>query len=156
MIHPARLTARPADDFVVFLIGMRINRLLAVHQWLPVIRAMPAMLRELYTQPELGLLSHEAWFGRTVILVQYWRSVDQLMAYAKAKSAAHLPAWQRFNQVSSSSGAVGIWHETYVIQRGAYENIYVNMPAFGLGKVGPLLEASGALKSASGRMGEQA
>jgi hypothetical protein len=152
MIHPARLTARPGDDFVVFLIGMRINRLLAVHKWYPVMHAMPAMLRELYRQPELGLLSHEAWFGRTVILVQYWRSVDQLIAYATSKSAAHLPAWQRFNRVSSSDDAVGIWHETYEIKRGAYENIYVNMPPFGLGKVGPRVEATGDLKSAAARM----
>jgi len=36
-----------------------------------------------------------------------------------------------------------IWHETYAIQdgakvTGAYENIYINMPAFGLGKAGIL------------------
>jgi hypothetical protein len=32
------------------------------------------------------------WFGRTTILVQYWRSMDQLLAYATNREAAHLPA----------------------------------------------------------------
>jgi hypothetical protein len=32
-----------------------------------------------------------------------------------------------------------------------YENLYVNMPAFGLGKTGLLVEAKGHLKSASDR-----
>ncbi len=31
-----RMTTSNDDDMVVFLIGMRINRLLKVHKWLPV------------------------------------------------------------------------------------------------------------------------
>jgi len=146
------MTARPEGDFVVFLIGVRINRPLHVHKWLPVVQAMPRMLQELYRQPELGLLSHEMWFSRTTMLVQYWRSLDQLMAYAKAKNAAHLPAWQRFNKSVGTDGSVGIWHETYSVRSGEHENVYVNMPAFGLGKVGPLVEARGGLQSAAGRL----
>lgn len=146
------MTARPDGDFVVFLIGMRINRPFFVHKWLPVAAAMPRMLAELYRQPELGLLSHEMWFSRTIVLIQYWRDLDSLMAYARSKTAVHLPAWQRFNQAIGTDGSVGIWHETYRAQPGSFENVYVNMPAFGLGKVGPLVEAVGALKSASSRM----
>lgn len=152
MIHAARLTSRPAESFVVFLIGMRINRPLHVHRWLPVASAMKRMLAELYRQPELGLLSHEAWFSRTIVVVQYWRSLECLMNYAKARDAVHLPAWQRFNQAIGTDGSVGIWHETYQIQPGGYENVYVNMPPFGLGKVGPLVEARGGLQSAAGRL----
>jgi hypothetical protein len=33
MIHQDRLTARIEGDFVVFLIGMRINRPLRVDRW---------------------------------------------------------------------------------------------------------------------------
>jgi len=40
-----------------------------------------------------------------------------------------------------TDGSVGIWHETYQVARGAYENIYVNMPPFGLGKAGILHRA---------------
>lgn len=156
MIHNARMTARPEGEFVVFLIGMRINKPFHVHQWLPVATAMPRMLDELYRQPDLGLLSHEMWFSRTIILVQYWKSMELLLDYAKSKSSEHLPAWQRFNRTVGTGGAVGLWHETYRAQAGSYENVYVNMPAFGLGKVGPLVEARGGLQSASGRLSLEA
>lgn len=152
MIHSERMTARMEGDFAVFLIGMRINRPLAVHRWGPVAAAMPRMLRELYTTPSLGLLHHEMWFSRTVILVQYWRSLEALLAYAKAKDSAHLPAWQAFNRAIGTDGSVGIWHETYLARPGSYENVYVNMPAFGLGKAGALVPAKAGLQSAEGRL----
>ena len=75
VIHKDRMTAQMDGDFVVFLIGMRINKPLMLHKLMPVFAAMPKMLRELYTKPELGLLHHEMWFSRTIILVQYWRSI---------------------------------------------------------------------------------
>jgi Domain of unknown function (DUF4188) len=36
---------------------------------------------------------------------------------------------------SFEGGAVGIWHETYVVPAGNTETIYGNMPLFGLGQV---------------------
>jgi Domain of unknown function (DUF4188) len=50
-----RHTASYDGDLVVFLIGTRINSLRAVRQWLPVVRAMSPMLRELSKDPESGL-----------------------------------------------------------------------------------------------------
>jgi hypothetical protein len=44
------------SEFCVFLIGMRINRLLKVHKWLPVVKAMPRMLQELESHKDLGYL----------------------------------------------------------------------------------------------------
>ena len=38
-----RLTAEMDGDFVVFLIGMRVNKPWKVHKWLPVARAMPRL-----------------------------------------------------------------------------------------------------------------
>ena len=152
MIQRDRLTAILEDRFVVFLIGMRINQPLLIHKWWPVAMAMPRMLKELYRQPELGLLHAETWFSRTIIVLQYWRSMEHLMAYAKLKEAAHLPAWQAFNKAIGVDGSVGIWHETYQVSPGGYENVYVNMPPFGLGRAGKLQEAKGDLKSASDRL----
>jgi hypothetical protein len=57
------------------------------------------------------MLGGEMWFGRTTILVQYWRSLEQLFAYASNRDSAHLPAWKYFNQSVASSGDVGVWHE---------------------------------------------
>ena len=70
-VDPRRLTATLEGEFAVFLIGMRINQPLKVHQWLPVARAMPRMIRELYRHPELGFVHAETCFSRTIILVQY-------------------------------------------------------------------------------------
>ena len=152
MIHRERLTAQLEGDFVVFLIGMRINNPLKVHKWLPVALAMPRMLNELYRQPELGFIHAEMWFARTIIQVQYWRSMEQLLAYAKNKEAQHLSAWQSFNKAIGTDGSVGIWHETYAVSPGSYENIYVNMPLFGLGKAGAAQVATGARQSATDRL----
>src|ERR1700750_2221763 len=104
MIRRERLHAVLPGDFVVFLIGMRVNRPLMVHKWLPVARAMPRMLRELYRQPELGFIHAEAWFSRTLVILQYWRSMDQLLAYARNREAAHLPAWTAFNRSIGTDG----------------------------------------------------
>ena len=152
MIHRNRLTAHLEGDFVVFLIGMRINKPLKVHKWWPVAAAMPRMLKELYRQPELGFIHAEAWFSRTIILVQYWRSMEQLLAYAKNKDGQHLPAWQAFNKAIGTDGSVGIWHETYAASPGSHESVYVNMPPFGLGRAASLQEAVGCRQSAAGRL----
>lgn len=152
MIHPQRLTASIEGDFVVFLIGMRINSPLKIHKWLPVAQAMPRMIKELYRQPELGFIHAEMWFSRTLIQVQYWRSMEQLLAYAKNKQAEHLPAWRAFNKAVGTDGSVGIWHETYAASPGTYESVYVNMPAFGLGRAGILQPATGGKQSAFGRL----
>jgi hypothetical protein len=138
-----RLTSNESEEpVVVFLIGMRVNRWWKIRQWLRTALAMPRMLRELGQHPELGMLGGEAWFGRTTIMVSYWKSVDHLFGYAKQRNAEHLPAWRAFNKHIGSNGDVGIWHETYIVQPGGYESVYVNMPPFGLGKVGGVRSAS--------------
>ena len=155
MIHAERLTAQLDGDFVVFLIGMRFNKLWKIHKWLPVAMAMPRMLKELDAAPEAGLLGREEWVGRTTIMLQYWRSMDHLLAYAKNRDSEHFPMWKAFYKTIGTSGDVGIWHETYLVTPGSYENIYMNMPAFGLGKVGKLVPATGDRQTARERIGKR-
>ena len=152
MIIAKRMTARMAAPFCVFLIGMRINRIWKIHQWLPVMAAMPRMLTELNRQPELGYMGGHLWLGRTTVALQYWKSFEALTRYARQPNLAHLPAWTRFRQNIGNSGDVGIWHETYLIAEGQYESIYHNMPPFGLGQVGQLVEAVGHRESAPQRL----
>lgn len=154
-INPQRMTAELDGDFAVFLIGARINSWWRIDKWLPVARAMPRMLRELQAQPELGLLGAHGWFGRTTIMMQYWRSVDHLMRYAHARDAEHLPAWRTFNQRMRNNTAVGIWHETYVVPAGNHESIYTNMPPFGLGAAGKLVTATGRRQTARSRLAHE-
>jgi len=154
-VRAERLAAVMEGDFVVFLIGMRINKPLRVDKWFPVASAMPKMLKELYSNPEMGLLHHEMWFFRTIVLIQYWRSIEQLLAYAKNRDAEHLPAWQAFNKSIGTDGSVGIWHETYMVSDKKYETVYSNMPPFGLGKAGTLVEARSGFQSAGTRLGRE-
>ncbi|UOQ42969.1 DUF4188 domain-containing protein [Halobacillus salinarum] len=121
------------DGVVVFLIGMRVNKWRAVHKWLPVFKAMPPMIKELYTTKDLGFLSMETFAGiRTTLMVQYWRSSEQLISYAHNEK--HLNAWKNFNDKMRNNNAVGIYHETYLVPEGNCEGIYRNMPLFGLGQ----------------------
>ena len=151
-IHAERLTADVEGEFVVFLIGMRINRLWKLHKWLPVALAMRRMLRELAVDAGSGFLGAQAWGGRSPVLVQYWRSFEQLEAYAKDASRQHLPAWAAFNRAVASNGDVGIWHETYRSRPGDFECVYNNMPLFGLAAATRAIPATGSHGSAAGRM----
>jgi hypothetical protein len=133
-IVKGRQTASLDDEVVVFLIGMRINRLRSPRSWLPAFRAMPRMLAELARNPDLGLLSGQwFWSGRVIAYVQYWRSFEHLARYARARDHEHLPAWREFNRLVRDNGTVGIFHETYRVGPGRAETLYANMPPFGLG-----------------------
>lgn len=82
-IFPGRFTADINEPFVVFLIGMRINRLWAFRKWMPVASAMPPMLAALAKNPAKGLLGVHTWVRwREVMNVQYWRSFDDLEDFA--------------------------------------------------------------------------
>jgi hypothetical protein len=149
-----RFAAEIDGDFVVFLIGMRINELWAVHKWLPVARGMPRMLAELKRQPELGLLEASYFLSPPLAMtVQYWRSFEQLHAYAHSKDKEHLPAWAEFNRRVGATGVVGVFHETYVVSAGKYEAVYVNVPRMGLALAGAMVPAVGRMQSAKERMG---
>ena len=120
-IFPGRYTARTDKPFVVFLIGMRINQLWAVHKWMPVAAAMPPMLKTLAQHPAKGLLGVESWVRwREVMTIQYWRSFEDLEQFARNPTDPHLQAWKDFNQRVGSDGSVGIWHETFLVEAGQY------------------------------------
>ncbi|WP_119157565.1 DUF4188 domain-containing protein [Caldimonas tepidiphila] len=153
-ILPRRMAAEIEGDFVVFVIGMRINKPWKLHQWLPVFLAMPRMLKELERRPESGFLGA---VSGGLLIVQYWRSFEHLEAYARSRDHLHWPAWVAFNKrTGRSRGDVGIWHETYLVRAGEYEAIYSGMPRHGLGRAGTLVPATGQRDSARGRAGRPA
>ncbi|RFU60834.1 DUF4188 domain-containing protein [Bacillus sp. V59.32b] len=150
-IFPGRFTSANESEIVIFIIGMRVNKWWAVHKWGPVFKAIPSMIRELYMNKELGCLSMETFWGlRSTLMVQYWRSAEDLLAYAKGQK--HLTAWENFNKKVGNSDAVGIYHETYVVPKGQYESIYGNMPAFGLAKAAGHKPITPSLNSARQRL----
>ncbi|MDX1568349.1 MAG: DUF4188 domain-containing protein [Longimicrobiales bacterium] len=152
-VKTGRFTTDLDEDFAVFLIGMRVNSLWKIHKWLPVFLAMPRMLKELEEQDERGLLGYRTrWGFRNVEVIQYWRSLEALLAYAHHEDAEHVPAWADFNQRIGDDGSVGIWHEAYQIQDGHYETLYRHMPPHGLGAATPTVEATGSRRSAADRL----
>lgn len=153
-INAGRFTAQIDGPFVVFLIGIRINRFLAFSKWLPTVTAMKPMLDTLRKHPEKGFLGAEQYFAwRQAMLIQYWRSFEDLERFARNPSDPHAAAWKRFNQSVGSDGSVGVWHETYLIEPNHYEAIYVNMPVFGLAAATQPVPATGHQGTARGRLG---
>jgi hypothetical protein len=153
-LFPGRYTATTDDSFVVFIIGMRINRWWALRKWIPTALAMGPMLQTLYAhQQEKGFLAAQTYlYGRGVAHVQYWRSFEDLERFARSKDEPHLEAWRRFNKAIGGDGSVGVFHETYKIQPGDFEAVYANMPQFGLARAFAHVPAVGDLQTARGRI----
>jgi hypothetical protein len=152
-IFKGQYTAQIKGSFVVFIIGMRINEFWKFGRWLPVVRAMPAMLKELSARRDLGLLHAQPFlYRRGAALVQYWRTFEQLEQIARDPSLTHLDDWRRFNKAVGADGSVGIWHETYVVREGQYESSYGNMPRMGLASAGEHERVFKSKETASRRM----
>jgi hypothetical protein len=153
-VMPGRYTAQTNEPFVVFMIGMRINKFWAFSKWIPTARAMGPMLRTLFQHPEKGFLGAQVFFyWRGIALVQYWRSFEDLEKFARNREDPHLSAWKRFNKAIGSDGSVGIWHETYLVDAGKYEAVYGNMPVFGLAAATRHVPAAGRRETARRRLG---
>jgi hypothetical protein len=153
-VFPGRYTAEINEPFIVFLIGMRVNRIFAVRKWMRTARAMDKMLRALQTHPEKGFMGGQAiLYRRGIGLIQYWRSFDDLERFSRNPSEPHLEAWRRYNQTIGADGTVGFWHETYMVEPGKYEAVYGNMPVFGLAAVARHVPATGRRETARRRLG---
>jgi hypothetical protein len=146
-IRKGRWTAEIDGDFVVFIIGARINSKLEAFRVIMDLggrRGMNHMLKYLTGHPEKGLLGYQS-AGFTI--VQYWRSFEHLEAFAKDRDDPHLQVWRDYWKRVGKSTRAGIWHETFLVRACEYEAIYGNMPPTGLGKAAtlvPLAESVGA------------
>jgi len=153
-VIPGRFTADIEGPFVVFIIGMRVNKFFAFRKWIATAMAMGPMIRTLYEHPEKGFLGAQTFvYWRGVATVQYWRSFEDLERFARDKNDPHLAAWRRFNQSIGSDGSVGIWHESFLVDTGKYEALYGNMPVFGLASASQHVPATGRRETARRRLG---
>src|SRR2546430_11090391 len=143
-VIPGRFTADIEGPFVVFIIGMRVNKFFAFRNGIETAMAMGPMIRTLYEHPEKGFLGAQTFvYWRGVATVQYWRSFEDLERFARDKNDPHLGAWRRFNKSIGSDGSVGIWHESFMVDAGKYEAPYGNMPVFGLASAAKHVSATG-------------
>ena len=154
MVQPGRWTAELDGDFVVFLIGAMVHDPVAAPEAARLLMAMAEMLDEVEADPSHGLLGYtrhgEPGHG---LIVQYWRSFDDLERYARNPGARHAPVWRAWNRLAADerSGA-GIWHETFKVAEGDYEAVYQNVPVMGLQNAGRPLTVTEARDSARARL----
>lgn len=154
-IYKGRYTAITEQGMVVFLVGMRANQWWAIHKWWPVMRAMRNMLIDLHKHPAKGMLTgHTRVAWPEIMVTTYWENYEKLEDYGRT-AEPHLSPWAIYNKKIGSSGSVGIWHETFIIEPKQYECVYVNMPKTGLGRAETVdfVEATGARETSRLRLG---
>jgi hypothetical protein len=138
-----RLTHAYEGPLALFLIGLRVHKPWKVGIVRQAGSAMPRMIAELEANrraAERGEAEHLGYLGsRTTLdlkgptVIQWWRSVDDIYAYANAATLEHRPAWLAFYRAATADpSAVTIWHETYAVQPGGVESLYGGPGAFGL------------------------
>ena len=106
-------------DFVVFVIGMRMNRFWKVHKWLPIawaFRRAPGTVQAAGRRVARG--PPDARRHAESPVCAFWRSFEHLERFARDPDKAHLPTWAAFNKRVGTSGDVGIWHETFGLKAG--------------------------------------
>jgi hypothetical protein len=152
-VKQGRWTVEVEGDFVVFIIGAKPNTW-KIWQFLGDVsgaKGMQKMLDYLVAHPEKGLLAYEP--HGLGVNVQYWRSFEQLEAFAGDKDDPHLEAWRKYWKRIGKSGRSGVWHETFLVKAGQYETIYANMKPIGLGKAGKLVTVAESKNAARERLG---
>lgn len=151
-----RKTALVKGDFVVFHLGSRANRHVdGFYKWMG--DAFEEMGRELEDNPDSGCLGSETYVGVTgTLLVQYWKSLDHLNAWARSSTNSHSGPWAKLMKMGRESADYGFWHEAFEVKAGKYDAIYVNCPPMLLGNCRnvELEQASGKMSSAAGRAGK--
>ena len=106
-------TADLDGDFVVFLIGMRVNKPWAVRRWWPTFAAMRPMIQELEARPELGLL-HASSAGSAARSSSSTGAPSSSSTPSRAtRTASTCRRGRSTTGAARASSAVGIWHETY-------------------------------------------
>lgn len=150
-IHtPDFSAACPKDEVVVFIIGMKVRKLWRVWTWLPVYFQMNAIIQDLKKNPAKGMLHT---ISLPNVLIQYWDSYDYLYNYARDPDGKHLSAWSKFNKVVKKTGAIGVFHETYVVPKDRIETAYFNMPPIGLSACYPTSPFAKGSMTARQRLG---
>jgi hypothetical protein len=150
-IDEKRMVAKMDGGFVIYINGMRLNKLRAIHRWAIAGRKLANMFDRLEADPDSGFLGYQpAFMGlRTGAAIQYWRSLEDLKRFASDPNDLHVPAWKWYNEEVDSGGGVGFWAELYVIGDDDYETFFRNMHHFyGLGKTAdtiPMSEHQGRL-----------
>ena len=153
------------QNHVLFLIGLEFDSLWRVGDWLPVAKAGSSMFKELDANADVGLIGRDTCLGQTTILIEYWRSLEDLQAYALDDKAGDFPAWRDFQKTTDAADSVRVWHEAYEVKQGEYTELELDLsdgllarsshygpdlkpvPSSSRSKAGKVPEAEGALEA---------
>ncbi len=130
----------------VFLIGVRIHQPWRLRTIGAAVTAMPRMIIELERNraaaargedDDLGYLGSRTVVDLTgVTVIQWWRSTEDIYAYANSARHEHRGAWLDFYRAAATAPeAVTIWHETYAVAPGGAESVYAGPRPFGLANI---------------------
>ena len=172
-----RYGSKPADsDVVVFIIGTRCNHPLGLLApgFSNVNQYFGSMEKDLNKYgDEFGMLgmricldAAERTTGSEIVVICYFRDIEGLHAFAH--SPYHRNGWEWYNRHSKQYPHISIFHETYHVPKGNWENIYAYSHASGITSTthkyfdqglgtemwaSPIVDASkGLLKTSAGRM----
>ena len=90
-------------------------------------------------------------------MIQWWRSTDDLYAYAAAPDHQHRPAWSEFFQAARSApGRSRSGTRPTPCEPGGAESVYAGAAPFGLGAVAGTIPVSRRGEHARERLGKRA
>src|SRR4051812_30838970 len=150
-VNTGRWTAEIDGDFVVFIIGAKVRNPVKARKALPLLAKMNTMLKVLGQDKSKGLLAVRRG-GPFSPIIQYWRSFEHLLAFARDPEDLHAQTWREWMRSAQDTPAAGIWHETFKVRAGEYEAVYGNMPAEGLAAAGRMVPLTPETDSAAARI----
>ncbi len=159
-----RVTHAYDGPLAVFLIGLRVHKPWKRRIVQQAGTAMPRMIIELEQNKaaaERGEAEHLGYLGsRSTVhlmattMIQYWRSVEDIYAYAGSADHAHRPAWLEFYRLAGADpSAVTIWHETFSLAEHGAESLYSGPKPLGLAALAGTVPVRRRGETARQRMG---
>jgi hypothetical protein len=106
-------------------------------------------------EESLGYLGSRSTVDLTgTTMIQWWRSTEDIYAYASSPDHQHREAWLEFyRRAKAAPRALTIWHETYAVEPGGAESVYATERPFGLGAVAGVVPVGQRGETARERLG---
>ncbi|KAE8142866.1 hypothetical protein BDV38DRAFT_234171 [Aspergillus pseudotamarii] len=129
-----------SESIVVFHLGTRSNHPLGIFApgFAEVNKKVIAMNREMNSDPvKYGLLGVSTWgkqddsAGNEVMAIYYLRDYDALHRFAHG--SLHVEGMRWWTEIVKDHPHIAIYHETYIVPKGKWENIYINAKPTGMG-----------------------
>ncbi|KAE8332496.1 hypothetical protein BDV39DRAFT_216604 [Aspergillus sergii] len=130
-----------SESIVVFHLGARSNHPLGLLApcFSELNSRVIAMNREMNSDPvKYGLLGTSTWgkqddsAGNEVMAIYYLRDYDALHRFAHG--SVHVEGMRWWTQIVKDHPHIAIYHETYLVPKGKWENIYINSKPTGMGE----------------------